>query len=63
MERKIGEIFQDENVTLKVKKAKGTFSCLGCYWENELEPRDKCHSQACLPSYRTDKKSVIFAKQ
>jgi len=63
MERKIGEVFHDGKVTLKVKKAKRMFSCLGCYWKDELEPKNNCHSQLCLPSYRTDKKSVIFVRQ
>ena len=59
MERKIGEIFEYEGVTLEVVKKNG---CRGCYFQNKLcssdiniyQSRGKCRNS------RTDKNKVIF---
>ena len=65
MERKIGEKFQQGNVTLKVLKEDKNHWCVGCYynhgalstcWESEmLENRGECRI-----SHRNDKSGVIF---
>lgn len=69
MERKIGEIFQDGDVTLKVvendvescilnKDEKTEKLCFYLYEDSEACPEDQC---SCFK--RQDKKSVIFIKQ
>lgn len=58
MERQIGEIFQDGEVTLKVEKAVN--NCEGCFYVNDTPP--SCYDKDCT-SFRLDKTSVIFVKQ
>lgn len=60
MERQIGEIFKNGNITLKVVEIKGVFDCTGCYFENM--PHSTC-MKYCAPYNRKDKKSVIFIRQ
>lgn len=58
MERKIGEIFTDNGVELRVEKA---LSCMGCYGIGR-----GCVSYhiagACYEKERTDKQGVIFTE-
>lgn len=56
MERKIGEIFEYNDIKLKVVETKD-WSCRGCYF---LALRYKCHQQLCMRFIRKDKKNVIF---
>lgn len=60
MERKIGERFDYNGVTLEVVKQLG---CKGCYFFNMLDMSD-CNNLEirghCGISFRTDKKPVIF---
>lgn len=64
MERKIGEVFQDGDVTLKVIKQKR--NCNGCFYRPKLSMR--CVSSLelsgnCMPRLRNDNERVIFTKQ
>ena len=60
MERQIGEIFQDGEVTLKVVyyEYKNT-ECDGCYYSGIGE----CLVIKCTESERSDNESVMFVKQ
>ena len=58
MERKLGEVFGVDGVTLRVVEASDTFSCDGCYFlTNE---QNVCGFQNCLRCERKDNKSVKF---
>jgi len=59
MERAIGEIFQDCEVTLKVEKEKDFMECIGCYYFGS----GICQRIKCIRYERIDKTSVIFVKQ
>lgn len=58
MERQIGEIFQDGEVTLKVEKEREIHSCEGCYYD-----LFDCSKNKCTERERSDETSVIFVKQ
>lgn len=58
MERKIGEIFQDGDATLKVVETT-MFDCDGCQYNKTL----KCDTRFCTSWHRKDLKSVKFIKQ
>lgn len=61
MERKIGEIFQDGDVTLKVVEDNELPGpCIGCHYPLISY---QCVCQICCWSDRKDKKSVKFIKQ
>lgn len=60
MERKIGEQFEYDGITLEVVKQE---SCEGCYFFNIFKLRYCNNSEIkghCLMSLRSDKKMVIF---
>ena len=57
MERKLGEVFEYNNVKLQVIENKDGFSCNDCYFINE---GIDCNGQLCLRCDRHDRKSVIF---
>ena len=57
MERKLGEVFEYNNVKLQVIEQKDGFSCNDCYFINE---GIDCDEQLCLRCDRDDRKSVIF---
>ena len=57
MERKIGEVFEYNNVKLQVNKNNDEFSCRGCYF---IDKGSECDEQKCLRSEREDRKNVIF---
>ena len=58
MEGKVGEIYDDGVVKLKVVEAYGAWKCVGCYF---LEcDRTAREFQNCLKCEREDGKSVIF---
>ena len=56
MERKLGEVFEYNNVKLQVIEQKDGFSCNDCYFLNGID----CNEQLCLRMDRHDRKSVIF---
>jgi hypothetical protein len=59
MERKIGEIFVDEDgVSLEVV---AEYGCDGCYYDNN-ECFDAFKCGMCAPRFREDGNSVIFKK-
>ena len=57
MERKIGEVFEYNNVKLQVNKNNDEFSCRGCYF---IDKGSECDEQKCLRPKREDRKNVIF---
>ena len=57
MARKLGEVFEYNNVKLQVIEQKDGFSCNDCYFINE---GIDCDEQLCLRCDRHDRKSVIF---
>ena len=57
MERKLGEVFEYNNVKLQVIEQKDGCSCNDCYFINE---GIDCNGQLCLRCDRHDRKSVIF---
>ena len=63
MERKIGDQFDYNSVTLEVAQVEN-FSCKGCYFYNtniNCKPQNvRDHIGHCTESYREDKKIVIF---
>ena len=58
MERKLGEVFEVDGVTLRVVEASDTFSCDGYYFIDS--GKDVCGFQNCLRCERNDGKSVVF---
>ena len=60
MERKIGEIFEYNNVKLQVfEHTRGDiFKCSLCYFITKRHPG--CDKQRCSRSERHDRQSVIF---
>ena len=61
MERKVGEIFFDGNVTLQVEKAEHECSCFGCYYNVP----DGCYRNyntagSCARLLRSDRQFIIF---
>jgi len=58
MERAIGEIFQDGEVTLKVVEDNTEAVCKCCFYL-KLD----CSTIQCTTTERSDKTSVIFVKQ
>lgn len=61
MERKIGERFKYNGVTLEcIEHSEGT--CNGCYfWSNNFWMMNSfCKNIGCCPSARSDSKFVIF---
>ena len=60
MERKIGEIFQDGEVTLKVECNN---HCSGCFYDNDECDNDIEVNGFCSKIRREDKTSIIFKKQ
>ena len=61
MEGKVGEVYDDGVVKLKVVESYGIFKCApGC---NFLDTeRNICGFQKCMSSERKDRKSVKFVK-
>jgi len=59
MERQIGEIFQDGEVTLKVIESE---YCKGCYYDDDNNLKI-CNTKLCTSNERSDETSVIFVKQ
>ena len=63
MERKIGEIFQDGDVRLKVVNPAEYNGCDGCYYDY-VPCVEKRHLRGfCCAVDRQDEKEVIFIKQ
>lgn len=61
MERKVGEIFFDGNVTLQVKKAEREYSCWGCYYNVLGQCTRNCDiAGACTRNLRLDRQFIIF---
>ena len=60
MEGKVGEIYDDGVVKLKVVEAYGAWACVGC-WFLDSES-NMCGFQKCQPYQRKDRKSVKFVK-
>lgn len=61
IERKIGEIFFDGNVTLQVEESVSGLSCTGCYYDDItgcLLNREAAGS--CMEALRSDHQFVIF---
>lgn len=54
MERKVGEVFNDGDVTLKVVECE---NCNECFFKDKA-----CSDDDCSYDERSDKKSVIFKK-
>lgn len=52
MERKLGEVFEYNNVKLQVIEQKDGFSCNDCYFINE---GIDCNGQLCLRCDRHDR--------
>jgi len=63
MERKIGEVFKDGEIKLKVKRSKNVFSCIGCHYDDIIECPNVLNINICYHKLRSDHKSVIFVKQ
>ena len=64
MERKIGEVFEYNGVSLKVVKQKlNKASCNGCYFDGALCEIDDEITGTCLYRNRRDKANIIFKKQ
>lgn len=59
-EKKIGEVFEYEGITLKCVKSIPRL-CSGCYFEKDEDCSDKDVSCACF--YREDEMNVKFVKQ
>lgn len=61
MERKVGETFQDGNVTLKVEEGNG---CIDCFYESKMGRCTAIDSMisSCSPIDRSDNKNIIFKK-
>jgi len=57
MERKIGEVFQDGEVTLKVEEHP---NCEGCYFD--MLPTCSINAGDCADGSRSDDKNVIFTQ-
>ena len=61
MERKIGQTFEYEGKKLQVKES-ASFSCDGCFFNNQRNPCDRDVAGFCGFNFRTDKKKVIFVE-
>ena len=61
MERKIGQTFEYEGKKLQVKES-ASFSCDGCFFNNQRNPCDRDVTGFCGFNFRTDKKKVIFVE-
>ena len=61
MERKIGQTFEYEGKKLQVKES-ASFSCDGCFFNNQCNPCDIDVIGFCGFNFRTDKKKVIFVE-
>lgn len=57
VERKVGEIFEDNDQKLKVVETEDLSSCQGCYF---LHLINKCYQNPCLLHLRKDRKNVVF---
>ena len=55
MERKIGEVFEEDGVKVQCIEDESKRSCLDCFFEH-LE----CWNIPCSDKQRMDKRSVIF---
>lgn len=60
IERKIGEIFFDGNVSLQVKLSEDLLSCSGCYYNQNGCIRNRDAAGPCTGRLRTDNHYVIF---
>ena len=60
MEGKVGEIYDDGVVKLKVVEAYGAWKCVGCNFLDD--ERSMCGFIKCDPYQRKDRKSVKFVK-
>lgn len=58
MERKIGEVFQDGEVKLKVEPEINL--CVGCYYRQFNDCPNKRNESSCESSGRSDNQEVIF---
>lgn len=60
-ERKIGEVFQDGNITLKVEE--GNY-CIDCFYKSKMGRCTAIDSMisSCSPIDRSDNKNIIFKK-
>lgn len=63
MERQIGEIFKDGEVTLKVELETMQGSCKGCYYDPFKQCPNSRNETICNGIDRDDKQDVIFVKQ
>ena len=61
MERKIGQTFEYEGKKLQVKES-ASFSCDGCFFNNQSNPCNRDVTGFCGYNFRTDKKKVIFVE-
>lgn len=59
MERAIGEVFQDGEVTLKVVKS---HNCVDCHYDIDSN-RQKCLDSKCVTTERSDDNQVKFIVQ
>lgn len=65
MERKIGEVFDFNGVSLQVVETKGKPSCQGCYFDDSefgCVTREFINKIKSCYEGRSDKNSVIFKK-
>lgn len=61
-ERKVGEIFQDGNITLKVEEGN---CCIDCFYKSKMGKCTAINSMisSCSPIDRSDNKNIIFKKE
>ena len=66
MERKVGEVFDFNDVKLQVKDMGYNASCNGCYFNGSIctnnEARSINQTGWCLRACRTDGKHVVFVE-
>jgi hypothetical protein len=63
MERKIGEVFKDGEVTLKVELETDEGSCKRCYYDPFRQCPNSLLETSCNGYDREDKIDVIFVQQ
>lgn len=59
MERKLGEVFNFNGVTLQVQRRIIPFSCAYCYFNTVA---GFCYNMNCFPSERIENERVILVK-
>lgn len=62
MERKIGEVFQDGEVTLKVELETSEGSCKRCYYDPFMQCPNSLEESTCVGLEREDNTDVIFTQ-